>query len=199
MAGRVAAPGVAARGMAALRVAARDGAGRGAAASGVAARPSSLSRRGGGDRLGGWTGVVLGLLATVLAYGGSEAVKLVVDEERPCRVIDGLGLAAVCPPAGDWSFPSNQATCAGALAMALLLIRPRLGLLTVPVAGLVALARVAEGVHYPHDVLAGLIWGAVVSAVLLPLFAPLARRLPAAGLHIGSDRPNVDNSGQRGG
>lgn len=136
-------------------------------------------------------GVVLGLVATVVAYGASEAVKLAVDEERPCRAID-VGMAVVCPPTGDWSFPSNHATCAGALAMALLLIRPRLGLAVgVPLAVAVALARVAEGVHYPHDVLAGLLCGASVTAVLIPVLTP-----PLARLHTRLRPPARDLQGR---
>lgn len=123
-------------------------------------------------------GVMLGLVATLVAYGGSEAVKLAVDEVRPCRAID-LGLAAICPPAGDWSFPSNHAACAGALAIALVMIRPRLGLAVgVPLALLVAVARVAEGVHYPHDVLVGLTCGAATAVVLLAALTPPLTRLP---------------------
>ncbi|MGR3933281.1 phosphatase PAP2 family protein [Streptomyces sp. BRA346] len=51
-------------------------------------------------------------LGTVAAYALSEALKLVVDEERPCRAVRGAAAIAHCPAAGDWSFPSNHATLA---------------------------------------------------------------------------------------
>lgn len=77
---------------------------------------------------------------------------------------------------GDWSFPSNHATLAAGLAVGLAVLRPRLGMVTLPLAGAAALLRVLVGVHYPHDVLAGAaLGGAVVAAVLLALL-PLAQR-----------------------
>ncbi|MDQ0688987.1 membrane-associated phospholipid phosphatase [Streptomyces achromogenes] len=59
----------------------------------------------------GIAGSVLTGLGTVVAYAVSEAVKLVVDEERPCRALRaGVESVAECPGVGDWSFPSNHAT-----------------------------------------------------------------------------------------
>ena len=101
-----------------------------------------------------WTGrrgasgqvAIAGLTAagTVAAYLVSEAVKLVVDEERPCRVLGSSEVA--CPPVGDWSFPSNHATLAAALAVGLALARPRLAALALSLAGIAAAARVLAGV-----------------------------------------------------
>ncbi|MEV4845161.1 phosphatase PAP2 family protein [Micromonospora matsumotoense] len=106
----------------------------------------------------------------VLAYGCSEVLKSLVDEDRPCRGAATI-LAGQCPPVGDWSFPSNHATIAGALATAVLLLSPRWGLLAAPLALLAALSRVFVGVHYPHDVLAGLLLGVAVTLLLTPLAA----------------------------
>jgi membrane-associated phospholipid phosphatase len=130
------------------------------------------------------TGVVAGAVltgvATAAAYLGNEAVKLIVDEERPCRAI-GVRAVARCPAPGDWSFPSNHAVLAGALAVGILLIRPRAGLVVVPVAAAVAFLRVLAGVHYPHDVIAGLTLGGSVAAVavlaLMPAAIVLVRRV----------------------
>lgn len=129
----------------------------------------------------------------VLAYGCSELLKSLVDEERPCREAVTI-LAARCPPTGDWSFPSNHATIAGALATAVLLLSPRWGLLAAPLALLAAFSRVFVGVHYPHDVLAGLLLGlAVTLLVSLPASRPLAEMLRR---HSGPATREVDR-GQR--
>lgn len=126
-------------------------------------------------------GAVLTGIGTVLAYAASEAVKLVVDEERPCRVLlRGAAAVAECPPPGDWSFPSNHATLAAGLGVGLALVRPRLAAVTLPLAGAAALLRVLVGAHYPHDVLAGAVLGGSVAAAVLLAFLPLARTAVSA-------------------
>lgn len=112
------------------------------------------------DRPTLWTLVTAGA-GVVAAYALSEGVKLLVQEDRPCSVID-LATVLACPGQGDWSWPSNHATLAGAAATAVALAAPRLLAVAGPVALLVASARVAAGVHYVHDVLAGLALGTLV-------------------------------------
>ncbi|WP_435207719.1 phosphatase PAP2 family protein [Micromonospora sp. bgisy143] len=117
-------------------------------------------------------------LPTLLAYASSEWIKTMVDEDRPCRTIGRAIIAGACPPPGDYSFPSNHATLAGALAVTTLLLSRRLGLVALPLAVLAAFSRVFVGVHYPHDVAAGLLLGALVALVATPLLArPTAEAL----------------------
>jgi undecaprenyl-diphosphatase len=106
---------------------------------------------------------LLGGSAVVVAYGVSEAVKLVVREERPCRAVTGATAPIVpCPEPGDWSFPSNHATIAVAAAVAVVLVWRAAAWLALPLAALTAFSRVFVGVHYPHDVAAGALLGAAV-------------------------------------
>ncbi|MEU8384059.1 phosphatase PAP2 family protein [Streptosporangium sp. NPDC048865] len=143
--------------------------------------------------------VMIGV-GTVAAYAISEALKLVVDEERPCRVVRGAGAAiAECPAVGDWSFPSNHATLAAGLAVGLAMLRPRLATVTLPLAGAAALLRVMVGVHYPHDVLAGVILAATVVVAVLFAFTPSAARLvsPLLGRLSGNDSGLVGHHGRR--
>ena len=59
----------------------------------------------------------------------------------------------------DPSFPSDHAAAAFAIAFAVLAFSGRAGALFLSAATLIALSRIALGMHYPSDVLAGLAVG----------------------------------------
>ncbi|GGN64016.1 phosphatase PAP2 family protein [Actinoplanes lobatus] len=120
------------------------------------------------------TRVLAGGVGVVLAYGLSEWSKTYLDAERPCRTFPDLPIvASECPPTGDWSFPSNHSTVAAALVVAILLVSWRTGLLALPVGLLAGFSRVFVGVHYPHDVVAGFLIGAVATAIAVTLLPRL--------------------------
>lgn len=123
--------------------------------------------------------------ATVLGYLANEAAKHLKEVERPCRMIGDVVTIAPCPEPGDWSFPSNHAAVAGAAAAAIWWAGRSSGLrwpgaVAAPVALAAAALRVVVGAHFPHDVVVGLVVGAVVAAATAPVLArvaePLVRR-----------------------
>lgn len=123
---------------------------------------------------------VLAPLATAVAYVASELVKSTVDEDRPCRTVAGAAASLIpCPEYGDWSFPSNHSSIAGAAAVALALAVGRLALLTVPLALLMAFSRVFVGVHFPHDVALGLLLGGSLAALFVLALAGAISRITA--------------------
>ena len=83
-------------------------------------------------------------------------------------------------PEGDWgdiyrstdphSFPSGHAARSTMLAVVGLGLGPLwLGLILVVWAPMVGIARIAMGVHYPTDVLAGMVLGIIIGALILIL------------------------------
>lgn len=105
---------------------------------------------------------VAGAVGVLLAYGLSELLKTWVMEYRPCQELTPT--PSWCPPAGDWSWPSNHATLAAALLAAAWLCMPRLWVLLPggAVALMVLMSRVATGEHYVHDVVCGALLGLAV-------------------------------------
>jgi undecaprenyl-diphosphatase len=80
----------------------------------------------------------------------------------------------------DSAFPSNAATLAFAMAVGIFLYWRKLGILMLVLAAYISLARVFVGIHYPLDVVGGLLLGggsAVAVRLAEPAYAPLARWL----------------------
>jgi membrane-associated phospholipid phosphatase len=136
-------------------------------------------------------------VVTVLAYALSDTAKEWKAVDRPCRLVAAAPPIAPCPEVGDWSFPSNHAAVAGAIAVAVMWSAVRLGMVVLVLAAAAAASRVVVGVHFPHDVVAGFLLGAVVAAAL-PTIArmgdPIVARLrsrPAGRLLIGAGPTDV--------
>jgi undecaprenyl-diphosphatase len=69
---------------------------------------------------------------------------------------------------------------AAGLAVAVTTVAPKLSVLALPLAVLVGVSRVALGVHYPHDVLTGLLLGAAAVGTLVLLIRTPIEHLPEA-------------------
>lgn len=118
-------------------------------------------------RLEGVVAAVLAGLAAVVGLGINHFVSQAVARTRPCHVPSLLhhGTEVLLKCASDYSFPSDHAVIAGGLAMGLLFFDRRLGLVAWVFALGLAFARVYVGVHYPADVIGGLLLGAVIAIV----------------------------------
>jgi undecaprenyl-diphosphatase len=130
------------------------------------------------DRTAFWR-LAAGGIGVVGAYVLSELIKLMVTEERPCHTL-AVDTVLPCPEAGDWSWPSNHSVIAAAFATACIIALPRTAWFAAPVAVLIAVSRVAAGVHYVHDVASGLAVGTAVVVLAFVALQPAVRRLPAS-------------------
>jgi undecaprenyl-diphosphatase len=115
------------------------------------------------------------------AAGGSAAFALLVAQvvshlvDRPRPFVAHAGAVHMfAAHAADSGFPSDHATAGFAIATAVLLRNRRWGAVVMALAVVLAIGRVAMGVHYPTDVLAGAVLG---SACALVLWLRALRRL----------------------
>ena len=110
------------------------------------------------------------VIALVLtgALGGLfvSGLKVAVDRERPFAHFAARGVEIHAPGGrpSDRSFPSGHTQTAFSTATYLSLAFPLLAPLMALCAGAVGLSRVALGVHFPLDVLAGAIIGIAFGA-----------------------------------
>ncbi len=120
------------------------------------------------------------LVADVLGELVSDGFKAAIPRARPH--LDVL----VARPHGH-SFPSGHATTSFACATVLAQFAPRLRVPLLLLAAAIAWSRVYVGVHYPLDVLAGVLLGTAIgfaAATTLPQLAASRRRsrpAPRAG------------------
>jgi membrane-associated phospholipid phosphatase len=90
-------------------------------------------------------------------------IKPVGHRRRPNRSLEGVPLARQVRMPTSASFPSGHTAAAVAFASAAGRVLPAAGVPLHSLAALVAYSRVHTGVHYPGDVIAGALLGAVIA------------------------------------
>ena len=126
-----------------------------------------------GSRFADWRrSAVAAVLSAGLGLAVGKVISELVDRARPF-VADPHGVHLFSGHAADPGFPSDHATAAFAIAVAILLRKRGWGIAALVAAAVLAIGRVALGVHYPSDVLAG---AALGSAAAFALWTPSLRR-----------------------
>jgi undecaprenyl-diphosphatase len=108
--------------------------------------------------------------------GINQPIVNAVHEARPYT--DHPGVLVLATRSADFSFPSDHAVMAGAVAVGLVFVSRRLAALAGVAAVAMAVARVYIAAHYPADVAVGLVLGAAVALVVYLL----AHRLVASAV-----------------
>jgi undecaprenyl-diphosphatase len=130
-----------------------------------------------GQRYMAWRrATVAAVLSAGLGLAVAKVISELVDRARPF-VADAHGVHLFSAHAADAGFPSDHATAAFAVATAIVLRKRGWGVFALLAATLLAVGRVAIGVHYPSDVLAGAALGAAAALVLWA--APIRARIDA--------------------
>lgn len=124
-----------------------------------------------------------GALTALLAAGGAllvnQGVLLFWSRPRPFQAHPD-GVHTLVARSADGSFPSDHAAAAVVIAAVLFITHRRLGAIALLVAGLVCLARVYVGAHYPGDVLAGAAVGVGVAWLACGPLRPITEGVTSA-------------------
>ena len=149
----------------------------------------------------------------------NQAISHLWERPRPFTEHPAL-THLLSAPTTDPSFPSDHAAAAFAIAFAVLAFSRRGGVLFLAAATLIGVSRIALGMHYPSDVLAGLAVGwvsallvtragrawivrlvALLSRVSDPVLRPVSGPVRAQGLFVDSPAlaAQPDVSGEDGG
>ncbi|WP_420802471.1 phosphatase PAP2 family protein [Streptomyces taklimakanensis] len=129
---------------------------------------------------------VAGLVWAPLAAGVAVLVNVPIRGfvERPRPFLTHKELEVLVDGKRDFSFVSDHATLAMALAVGIFMVNRRLGLVGILVAVFAGFCRIYMGVHYPTDVIGGLALGTAVTLLLAPaalaLLTPLLRAVASS-------------------
>lgn len=113
-------------------------------------------------------------ILSLLALLGSLCVtnfllKNYVARVRPYEVVQGL--QCLIPAQKDWSFPSGHASASFASAVVIYKSCHRgIGVPALILAFAISLSRLYVGVHYPSDVIVGMIIGTLIALILFWIF-----------------------------
>ena len=108
----------------------------------------------------------IGLMSAIALLGSliinNNLIKNLVQRPRPFRTFPELQI--IIPTPSEFSFPSGHTSSSFAAAAVFYRHLPKkLGVPSVVLAGLIGFSRLYVGVHYPTDVLAGVIMGILLS------------------------------------
>lgn len=111
-----------------------------------------------------WRRLLFVYLVAFICWLAAAALKVVFATTRPFQQL-GVNLLVKNPPAG-FAFPSGHAAFAAGLSLALYAFDRSWGLFFLLAALLVGLSRVVVGLHWPLDILGGLVLAALVFGII---------------------------------
>lgn len=107
--------------------------------------------------------ILLSFFTGSLAWVCATLLKIFIATPRPVELLNNIQPLFLKV---DHSFPSGHATFFFALAMAIYFSHKKAGYVFMILALIICVARIAGGVHFPIDILGGIVLGKVVALVI---------------------------------
>ena len=127
-------------------------------------------------------GIILLLALLAGQVVSNLLVKNLVQRSRPCWIDPTVRLLIEVPK--DYSFPSGHSMFSAIGASLLTWTDRRLGFLAIPLAGLIVFSRLYLYVHFPTDVLAGVVVGLSIAFAAIYLARKYGKKRPQASSGI---------------
>ncbi|MDR1253590.1 MAG: phosphatase PAP2 family protein [Oscillospiraceae bacterium] len=110
-------------------------------------------------------GYKIAVALILAAFSGEGVIKPLVKRLRPCEFVPQVELLVRKP--STYSFPSGHTTSSFSAAYILAKNFPNISILIFLIAALIAFSRLYLRVHYPTDVLAGMVLGILCALTVL--------------------------------
>lgn len=109
--------------------------------------------------------LVAAIISLAIAFSIYPPLKRALARPRPCDY--DCSLSDSIAPLDRYSFPSGHAMTAAAFGTPIIVAAPPLAIpLVVAACALVSWSRIALGHHYPSDIAAGTLLGAIIAATV---------------------------------
>lgn len=115
-------------------------------------------------------GVTMGIALLAMLLFGNTILKPLIQRIRPYDFDTSIVL--IIPPESQYSFPSGHTYSSFAAAVSLFLYHKRAGVAAIVLAALIAFSRLYLMVHYPLDIVGGIVLG-ILTAYLASYLAKL--------------------------
>jgi len=129
-----------------------------------------------------WPILFAGIIALLVSHG----IKNLLAVPRPPAVLDAQSFEIIGPVYRQRSFPSGHATTVFTFATVILSYRrlKKYKIYILSIAFLVASSRIVVGIHWPSDVLAGIVLGYLSGYSGLCIYLQWYRKLPRVKKYI---------------
>ncbi len=132
-----------------------------------------------GDRKLRWLVVMSALTLLFTDQLSAGILKPLIGRPRPCHIMESIHLLVPC--GSGKSMPSSHAANAFGQALLFSLHYPKVRWHLLALATVIAVSRVFVGVHYPGDILGGMILGGLIGLGFAYLFLRYEKRMICRG------------------
>ncbi|MCB9809086.1 phosphatase PAP2 family protein [Candidatus Nomurabacteria bacterium] len=110
--------------------------------------------------------VMMVIITGLTSWGLAGILKILLKAPRPF-MIDALQAVPLFIPNDPWGFPSGHTALFFALALVTWFHDRVVGTVALVLGGMIALARIMAGVHFPLDILGGMVIAAITIVVIM--------------------------------
>ncbi len=109
-------------------------------------------------------GISMGIALILMEITGNLVIKEIVMRDRPCWIDPSVEMLLKVP--SSYSFPSGHTFAGFAASVTIFLNHKKEGIAAIALAALIAFSRMYLFVHFPTDILGGIVFGIGIAVLV---------------------------------